>query len=292
MRQLQPVEHRVRKVQHVSPLRRRVALVGVDAEHRHGCAQPGHPGDEPGLGAAAGGCVHDGGWREPAHGRLFDELGGAGHVAERTGRVRAACGDRVHMPALGAEARAQLLGERSTVGGRDLVHMGAAEVVQQQVAGVLVGLAVVVDAAPQHEFAAQPEARAGRSRLARVVRLQRAEGQHRVCTARTGLGQQELQLAGLVAAGRQPGAVVALEPDRRPAEGGRQPWRRLERRGQVCQGDAWQVVQVRHAGPVRWGSGEGSQVWMLRPNRCAGRFGFACPCVREPPCGRISSQAG
>src|SRR3712207_7473949 len=52
----------------------------------------------------------------------------------------------------------------------------------------------------------------------------------RVGALREGLGHQELQLAGLVAAGGQPGAVVALDPELRPAEMLREILQRLQRR--------------------------------------------------------------
>ncbi len=48
--------------------------------------------------------------------------------------------------------------------------------------------------------------------LARVIGLERAAGEHGVLTLRQRFAQQKLQLAHLVAAAAQAGAVVALDP--------------------------------------------------------------------------------
>ena len=58
------------------------------------------------------------------------------------------------------------------------------------------------------------------SRLARVVRLRRPLRHHHVRAHRLCFGHQEFKLAGLVAAGRKPGAVIALDPDFRAAQFG------------------------------------------------------------------------
>ena len=48
---------------------------------------------------------------------------------------------------------------------------------------------------------------------AHQVRLHRAGDQHRIRAACLGLAEVELKLAHLVAAEREPGAVVALDPE-------------------------------------------------------------------------------
>ena len=69
--------------------------------------------------------------------------------------------------------------------------------------------------------------------LAHVVRLHRALGDQGVGALGQRLAQQELELAGLVAAGGQAGAVVALDPEFGAAECSRETLQLLERGGQM-----------------------------------------------------------
>ena len=67
------------------------------------------------------------------------------------------------------------------------------------------------------------------------------------------LAHQEFQLAHLVAAGGHHGAVVALDPELRPAEMSRQTGQRFERRRQVTQTHARKAIQLQQRlAPQRW----------------------------------------
>ena len=92
------------------------------------------------------------------------------------------------------------------------------------------------------------EARRARCGLACVIRLRRALSQNDIRALRLRFGQQELELARLVAATRHAGAVVALDPDLRAVERTGEVRQVLERRGQVREAHA------RKAGKVHVGS--------------------------------------
>ena len=84
-------------------------------------------------------------------------------------------------------------------------------------------------------MAVEPEPVRRRRGHARVVALRAAAGHERVAAPGERLGAEVLELAGLVAAEREPGEVVALHQE--PARGGAdrvgEPVQRLERRREV-----------------------------------------------------------
>ena len=90
---------------------------------------------------------------------------------------------------------------------------GAVQVIEQDIAVMVVVRLGAAGAVLQQDMAFHAQLRRERRRLAGVVRLRRALGHDQVGALRLGLGHQELQLAGLVAAGGKAGAVVALDPD-------------------------------------------------------------------------------
>ena len=134
----------------------------------------------------------------------------------------------------------------------------AQQPVEQHVAAVQVVGIVGRDPVLQHRRAAQPELRRRRGGLADVVRLHRALRHQRVGALRQRLAEQEFQLAVLVAAGREPGAVVALDPELRPAERLRQVRHELQRRRRVAESsrggsgrDAWRACFPCNGGACR-----------------------------------------
>jgi hypothetical protein len=100
-------------------------------------------------------------------------------------------------------------------------------------------------------MAGHPELRREGSGLAGVVRLGGALRHHHVGAHRLGLGHEEFELAGLVAARRQPGAVVALDPDLGPAEFAREPVEPFERRRQMGEEEAGKAGEMH----VAWRAG-------------------------------------
>jgi hypothetical protein len=102
-------------------------------------------------------------------------------------------------------------------------------------------------------LAAQAEAAGGGRGLADVVGLHRAVGDHGVGAQPERVADQELELALLVAAGRDPGAVVALDEQRRSAEQPGEIAHRLERGRQMGEVDAGKAGEMhgRFRGPPR-----------------------------------------
>ena len=151
--------------------------------------------------------------------RLRRELDRAIDVAQRADDVRAAARDDIGLAPLGAQLVRDLLHRGGHVG-RARIGAGrrAEDVVQKDVARPGVGLVGVAGAVLQQDQAFEAGLRGGGSRLAGMVRLRRALGNDDVGALFQRVGDQEFQLAGLVAAGREPGAVVALDPqDRAPS---------------------------------------------------------------------------
>src|SRR5690606_26475105 len=86
-----------------------------------------------------------------------------------------------------------------------------------------------------------------------VVGLHRAGGDERVGAALQRLGDEKLELAGLVAAAGQTQLVVALEPDRGPAQVGAQPAQRHEPRGLGGVAASRELGQLHAGAPPRAG---------------------------------------
>ena len=220
-------------------------LADADPDHRHLGAQRLDGDQQARLGAAAPRGVQDRIDRLAQGVRLGQQLEAGCDVAERPDRRRAA--DRDHERALAARAQA----------GRDPrefgLEVGAAldemqpstpEAIEQDVAAPLIVGVVAGDPALEDQRAAEPVA-GGRGRgLAAVVRLHPARGDQDVGALLDRLAEQELELAGLVAAEREAGRVVALDQDVRAAEPRRQPGQRLERGRQVAEAGAGEAGEL------------------------------------------------
>ena len=183
---------------------------------------------------------------------LLQQLLHAGDVAEAADRVGAAERDHVGAAAQrrhGVGLRLHL-GRQVGAGRDDAERLDAHQPEQEVVAGP-----VLAERAghPLLDHEAAPEAFLHRrgQRDPAMVALRRAARDQRVGALRQRVGDQELELARLVAAGKQAELIVALDPDLGPAAVRalrRQPRgearQRLERRG--CGG----VATAREAGQV------------------------------------------
>ena len=196
--------------------------------HQHpGMSERAARGADHGVEADAGGLLHD----------LF----GGKHVAEPAERRMPGGGmDDVRIEALGRERRRAPFHRR--VRRRLVLALGegvqgcAQHPVEQQVAGGAVSLAPVRHPVLELDVDCHPEFARGRGGDAHQVRLHRAGDQHRVGVPGAGLAEVELELAHLVAAEREPGAVVPLDPEidaerRAQVRGG------IERRRRVAEPD-------------------------------------------------------
>ena len=143
-----------------------------------------------------------------------------------------------------AELRALRLEQR-----REALHavqidhgdLGAHQPVEQQVALQRRPLLAVQQ--DQRHLEAELARRAGD--LTAPVGLGVGAGDHRVGARRQNVGEQELELARLVAAEREPGQVVALDPDVGPAERRAEARAVLERRRQMGEPHPRQGVDPR-----------------------------------------------
>ena len=109
--------------------------------------------------------------------------------------------------------------------------MRAKEVVEEQVALHVRPVAQ----RSQHQIAFQPQFRRGRRRLPALVRLRIGAGNDAVRTLRDRFPKEKFEVAGLVAAERQPGEVIAFDIDVGAAQTFRKARAIVERRGEICQ---------------------------------------------------------
>ena len=147
--------------------------------------------------------------------RLLRDLPGGRDVAEPAERRMAGRGvDHVGPASPGRQRlRAHLhrgVRRRLVLALGEGVEGRAQHPVEQQVAGAAVEIVHALD--PVLELDVDPHAEPARRRGgdAHQVRLHRPGDQHRVGALRQGLAEVEFELAHLVAAQREPGAVVAL----------------------------------------------------------------------------------
>jgi hypothetical protein len=178
---------------------------------------------------------------------LLQQLPRRVDIADQPERVRSADRDDIGRAALGPA----LLGDPRhlgiRVGGAGMqLDPRAEQLVEQQVAAGVVGRVAPGHRIGQHQHAVEAELRRGRRGLAGMVRLRTAGGDDGVGAQRQRVAEQELQLAHLVAAQRQAGAVVALDPELRAAQRFREPRQRLQGRRRVLQAEARQLVQRWH----------------------------------------------
>ena len=168
---------------------------------------------------------------------------GVGHGAQAVGAAqrddvgtpaggRLLVGDALHDPL-------PLLG----LAGKD-AHVGAQQVIDEQVAGEGLG-----GVAAQHQDALEAGSDGGGRRQPRVVGLEAAGGEDHLRPFGQGVGHQQLQLAHLVAAQGQAGLVVALDPEGRAAQPGREARQRVKRRGKVSEREPGKLLGSHHVPP-------------------------------------------
>ena len=174
-------------------------------------------GDEPGMGAAAGGRVHDRRRLDAGRGALVHQLDERDRVAERAGRGAAADRDRVRRRAVVGERVGQGVSGNHQLAPMALVGTGVVQLGTEQRRQELVARRSLGSVTRQHEVNLDPEHGAGRRRQPAVVRLCGADGHERAGAGADRIAAQELQLADLVAAHAQTGQVVALDPQPLPA---------------------------------------------------------------------------
>ena len=148
---------------------------------------------------------------------------------------------------------------------RERVQGCAQHPVEQQVAGGAVGFATVRHPVIELDVGLHPEPPRGGGGDPYQVRLHRAGDQHRVGAALLSFAEVELDLAHLVAAEREAGAVVALDPQI-DAERRAQVRGEIDRRRRMAEPDPREAgdagKRAGHGGnrPVRWSDREVSQV--------------------------------
>ena len=155
---------------------------------------------------------------EPGAGGLLHDLFRGEHIAEPAERRMPGGGvDDVGIAALGRERRRapfhRRVRRRLVLALREGVQGCAQHPVEQQVAGGAVGLAAVRHPLLELDMDCHAEFARGRGGDAHQVRLNGAGDQHRVGAPGAGLAEVELELAHLVAAEGEPGAVVPLDPE-------------------------------------------------------------------------------
>ena len=176
---------------------------------------------------------------------LGQQLLGAGDIAERAARVRSPAGNGVAEPSGGDEV-GKLGGHR---GGKvaapcDDGDALDAHQVEQQVVAAGIGAVAAGHALLDDEAALEALADRGGKCQAAVVRLRRADRDERVGSLGERVGDEELELARLIAAAGEAEQVVALEPQLGATEVTRQVRQRFER------GRAGGIAAARKAGEV------------------------------------------
>ena len=170
---------------------------------------------------------------------LIGELQRGSHIAQSAQRVGAAAGNDVGLAALGTQLRGQVFhGGIHWRVARNFAHVRAIQMVQKHIARMLVIGVAVAGAVFQNDVAFHAHLGGDGSSLAGVVGLRGTLRDQRVGTMLYRVGHQVFQLAGLVTAGGQAGAVIALDPELRPAQSGGQAVHGLQRGRAVGDADA------------------------------------------------------
>ena len=205
--------------------------------------QPGH---QPGLRAGAAGGVHQVVDAQPAFGGLVDQFQRGVDIAERADRGRTTAGDDVGTAAVALPGARPALPSRPACRRRPCDvrqwHRAAGRAARCRFRGSSESVLPVRSSSRMWHCMPSTH-RSGRG-LAGMVRLRRALRDDDVGLVRQRIGHQELELAGLVAAGRQTGAVVTLDPQPRATERTAQVLHRLERGRQVAESDAGKTGDV------------------------------------------------
>ena len=240
---------RLRQLQHILFLPR-LRRAHADAQHRN--VRPHHrqPGDQTGVGSGAAGRGDDAVDRRVQFIGLDHDLAGAVDIAQRPDRVRATAGDDIGLAAPGPHPGRGLFQLGGHVGtARHGADPGPEQPVHQHIAVVRIVEGLRPGPFFQNDLAGQAVRRRRRRRLAHMVGLDRPLGHQGVGRLFKGLAQQEFQLARLVAAPGQAGAVVALDPQF-DAQNRAQPGQRLQRRRQMGHADAGKAGEMHGRAPA------------------------------------------
>ena len=172
--------------------------------------------DETGLGAGAARSVDHGVDLDPHVVGLLQKFHRAINVAQRPHRVRPAARNHVGLATTAAHLPGDIVEGRRHVGAAgNVAYIGAQQVVEKDVAAVVVLRTGVLDPTFQDNLTLKTQFGRRRRRLTGVIGLYGALGDDRVGTLFQGLPHKEFQLARLVAAGGETGAVVALDEEPR-----------------------------------------------------------------------------
>ena len=184
---------------------------------------------------------------------LAHEFKGRVDVTQCTGGIRTSAGDEVSILSLGPETLGSRRQCRLHVGTARIALYGCTmQAIEQHVAIVLVVALADTGAILEQDVAGDTEAGSKRRRLSGMIRLGGTLGEDNIGILHVRLSHQELELAGLVAAGGHTSAVVALDPDTRTTEFTTEILQKFQR--------CWQVapVQAGKTGKVHnyWSGGE------------------------------------
>ena len=221
---------------------------------RRGRSWPAKPGDHAGVGRPGDGADDDRVEEDAELGLLLLHLLRPLREAEPAERVlRGAGRDAVRRAAGVTDLLHRLLPRRADAdveaGGVE-ADVGAHDPRQQDVADLVVDGVRPVDPLLLHQPGLEAELRRDGRHLAGVVGLDAADGDERVGALGERVGDDVLQLAGLVAAVGQPGvAVLPLGPDLGAAEVGGQPVEPVHRAGAEQQRVAVEAVEVHGRAP-------------------------------------------
>jgi hypothetical protein len=229
----------------------------ADAEHGNAAIQAHEARNQPGLGAGAARGMHHMVDPQVHGGGLGHQLQRRADIAEGAHRVGAAARNDIGALAglpqhLGQRLHLRLHVRAARAAGDD----GAVQLVHHHIGGLGIGGVRVAGPVLEQDVAGEAQLGGRRRGLAGMVGLGGALGDDRVGALRTRLGHQVFELAGLVAAGGQAGAVVPLDPELRSAEVLRQVLHRLQWRREMAQADAGKASEI-HRIDLAWTSSGG-----------------------------------
>ncbi len=190
-----------------------------NAEHTHAASYAIEAGHQAGLGAVAARGMDDPVDANAEVGRLLQDFCRATDITQCTDRVRAANGNDVRLAAGAAHlvCRALACLHHLRVA-RYVLQRRAEQPVEQNIAIVAIGFGRLRDALFENENALQADLGRRGCCLPGVVRLKCAQGDQRIGALAQRIGDQVFEFAGLVAAGGEARAIVALDPEARATE--------------------------------------------------------------------------
>ena len=221
----------------------------ADANNREIDAVAQKAGEQTAMGARAARADHHAVDLHALLEELLLQLLRAGNIAQTAQGIGAAAGNDVGLAAHCSELVGDPLhrGRHVGAGGHDLdvfdAHQPEHEVIAAGLIAEGIGHPLLDDEAALQTL---PN-RCGQGNAA-VVRLRRAAGHQRVGTLGQRIGHQELEFAGLVAAGSQTELVIALDPDLRATQCLRKARHEFERRGAMGIDAAGKAGEVHRQG--------------------------------------------